>query len=292
MKCKEVFSGPSTWNPAFRCNWFDPSIISQRTQTSPFVLREGIHQLRLQAWDTSRKEKRDPNSYEEHLVFWLLLHVGRTLKNKSIVLLVASFGGRLCMGHGTTLTYLVEHREMEGRGLRKGTLSAFLEKALKWGEALTLQSWQLWKRNSRRKDCFWQSIHFDDCASHVGRLPMSTQGILFHVTFIGCVCHGLNLLLDDTTKLAFHQRIPGRARKLLWNMQKPLIAAEFKKTEETCREAMLKLCCKTCSERIVCSLITFPEVAQHNANASFEEQPNLFYRSSPLQLFIFVFSSL
>lgn len=205
---------------------------------------------------------------------------------KSAVLLVASFGGRRWTGHGTSPIHIWWSTERWMTGAWGRVLfQPSHRRALKCREALTLQSWQLWKRNSHEKDCFWQSIYFDDCASHIGRLPMSTQGILFHVTLTGCVCHGLNLLLDDTMKLAFHQRIPGRAKKLLRNMQKPLIAAEFEKAEETRKElnpATEAVLQNWCSEWIICFLIIFWEVAQHDANTLLEGQPNFFYWSSPL----------
>lgn len=67
---------------------------------------------------------------------------------------MASFGGRLCMGHGTTLTYLVEHREMEGRGLRKGTLSAFLEKSTEMGGSIDFAELTAVEKEQSQKGLF------------------------------------------------------------------------------------------------------------------------------------------
>ena len=69
------------------------------------------------------------------------------------------------------------------------------------------------------------------CKSHEGCLWKKAKGTLGYMWPQQGVCHGLNLLLDDIMKLAFHQRTQRRA-KMLWNMQKPLIAAVFEKNRQ------------------------------------------------------------
>lgn len=74
-----------------------------------------------------------------------------------------------------------------------------------WKQKKTLEELSTIEKEESRENHFQQSICFDVRVSHEVAFE-HTGDTWLHVMATGRVCHGLNLLLDDIMKLAFHQK--------------------------------------------------------------------------------------